>query len=322
MGATFTPGRWISPVLDKKNQGATIGIDPRNGRVYVVWRRFATANQTDAILVRRSNNGGKTFQRPVVIAEINSFDQVTIDETQNAYGFRTNAYPTVAIDGGGRIYVAWQERGFGQPLGSDSRIVMSTSQNGRRWTEPFAVDDVPRPGHQMMPSLAFASGKLHLSYYDFRDDASGVFDPVVVDPAGEPSGQPLRHTFDLRVAQALPAERPIFTINSAMDPVPSARTSKYLGFFNDALRGFEQTEFNAPKPSLVSARDRTLRGRLHRRHARPVIRPELRRDMGTHTPRLERHRRSTSSGPTIVTSGPRQTATGRATRLQTPSPRE
>ena len=37
------------------------------------------------------------------------------------------------------------------------------------------VDNYPGPGHQFMPTLTFAAGKLVIAYYDLREDISGVF---------------------------------------------------------------------------------------------------------------------------------------------------
>src|SRR5207253_406376 len=83
--------------------------------------------------------------------------------------FRTNAFPTMTVDAAGRIYVAWSQRGIG-PAGA-ARIVISTSTDGVSWSVPRPVDSVGNtPGHQIMPALVFASGKLMLVYYDQRED--------------------------------------------------------------------------------------------------------------------------------------------------------
>ena len=48
---------------------------------------------------------------------------------------------------------------------------MTTSTDGTTWTMPRAVDNsTAAPGHQFMPSLAFAAGKLQLINYDLRED--------------------------------------------------------------------------------------------------------------------------------------------------------
>lgn len=101
--------------------------------------------------------------------------------------FRTNAYPTMAIDGTGRVYLAWAERGVTATPQNDARIVISTSSNGRSWTTPKPVANEvdasgsPVNGHQLMPSLTFGGGRLVLVYYDLREDASGQFTQFIDD---------------------------------------------------------------------------------------------------------------------------------------------
>jgi hypothetical protein len=173
---------WSKPVKISEgvhtNQGAIIGVAP-NGNVYVAWRQFAFSTQPNAIMVSRSTDFGKTFSKAVKIATTAAFDQNTTTAS-----FRTNAYPTLAIDGLNRVYVAWSARGFANersdPATGDARIVLATSTDGVRWSSPRAVDNPPfdaahpyaGAGHQIMPALSFSAGKLQLVYYDLRDDHS------------------------------------------------------------------------------------------------------------------------------------------------------
>ncbi|MGE5360732.1 MAG: hypothetical protein ACM3NQ_17080, partial [Bacteroidales bacterium] len=178
-GSTWSKAAKISEGLHT-NQGATIAVAP-NGSLYVAWRQFAYDTQPDAIVVARSTDFGKTFSKATTIAKILPFDQNT-----SGYSFRTNTYPTLAIDGSNRVYVAWSARGFAgkrpweatapDPATGDARVVMSTSTDGATWSTPAAVDnqagsgDADPLGHQIMPALTFAAGKLQLIYYDLRDD--------------------------------------------------------------------------------------------------------------------------------------------------------
>ena len=61
-------------------------------------------------------------------------------------------------------------------------------------------------GHQIMPSLAFAGGKLMVAYYDFQHDVSGVFRKFVDETSAVIFGNK-RHTVDVRAAMAAPAPR-------------------------------------------------------------------------------------------------------------------
>ena len=60
----------------------------------------------------------------------------------------------MTIDGAGRVYVAWSERGFAtvnpDPDEGDARVDDRPSTNGSSWTAPVPVDNTALagpPGH-------------------------------------------------------------------------------------------------------------------------------------------------------------------------------
>jgi photosystem II stability/assembly factor-like uncharacterized protein len=193
------------------NQGATIAVDPRdNGNVYVAWRRFDAKKQTSAIMVSRSRTRGILFEGARVVSTFPStqgpFDQPSTTAAEYPYGtsFRTNSYPTMAVDEKGIVYLAWTQRGYGPAR--ESRIVLATSSDGLGWSPRAPIDSRPGvQGHQFMPSLAFAAGKLTMAWYDQRDDYGGLafgFDDWISESL------PFRHTIDVRAAQADTADYP------------------------------------------------------------------------------------------------------------------
>jgi hypothetical protein len=230
------------------NQGTNVAIDPATGSIYVAWRRFATSSQTDAIMVAKSTDFGKTFasKNTVQVASIAPFDQSTTPTR-----FRTNALPSLAASvagGSSYVHVAWAQR---DPATGDARIVVSTSSDGgATWSNPVQVDSAPikddngvlfTRGHQFMPQFTFAAGRLMLLYYDQRlDHTLGIFMPTQGFPDAQGrfylrtqalkgeltavGGQAQvftlglddatltarRHTIDLRVARALPGPAPAF----------------------------------------------------------------------------------------------------------------
>ncbi|HEY3351053.1 MAG TPA: hypothetical protein VGM13_14840 [Thermoanaerobaculia bacterium] len=277
---------WGNPVKVTEgshiNQGAALAIDPVTGAVTVAWRRFANGKDPNGILVSRSTDGGKKWSSEVSVVALPSYDATKpsaptlFDQGTTSGSFRTNAYPALAADGSGRLYLAWSQRGIG-PNG-DARVVVSTSTNGTAWSAPvpvdngIVVDDTNIPfasltgrGHQLMPALRFAAGKLMVLYYDLRlDHTVGLFSPIapapnafglffseVRQPAGEPLTDPRvftpfvtdtgltlrRHTLDVRVAQASPAASPAFT---------SARVSRYVFGSRPGQRTIEQLQINPP----------------------------------------------------------------------------
>jgi hypothetical protein len=180
----------------------------------------AATSYPDAILVVSSDTGGQSFTTPRQVAAVSPFDQGTSE-----YSFRTNAYPTIAVDETGRAYLAWATRGLATPNGDsvagDARIVVTTSKDGTTWTKPRAIDQPTLPGHQLFPSLTCNAGKLLLVHNDYRADASGVFERFVVDLPG----RPMRHTVDVRAAVADPTDVPVFTDYSVLQP--SSQISRY-----------------------------------------------------------------------------------------------
>ncbi|HYB96381.1 MAG TPA: Ig-like domain-containing protein, partial [Vicinamibacterales bacterium] len=156
-------------------------------------------------------------------AELSPLDQST---SAALIRFRTNAYPSLVVDETGRVYMAWSERGY-DPLSPDpvlgaARVLVATSTTGQTWTAPVPVasgeiDPVtkqPQKGHQLMPALTYAGGKLMLVYYDVRETRSKAFTQWIDDrtaftkPGDESTG--LRHTIDLRASMASPGATPAF----------------------------------------------------------------------------------------------------------------
>lgn len=252
-----------------RNQGTAMAVDPGTGTIYVAWREFARAgdaSSVDGILITKSTNEGKTWTPAARLPfAIDPFDQAATPVT-----FRTLMFPTMTVvpseaDGrakgrDGRVYLAWAARGYaplrpGQTRG-DSRIVYSSGIGGTGWTTPRPADDYPGSGHQIIPALTFAGGKLALAFYDLRETAAQLHEDYIVEgglhvPAGR------RHTMDVRSAIAgsacLSAGQCAFTayaVSSAFE-VSSASVSEYVMWA--APGGQEvrvQVQFNRPNLQL------------------------------------------------------------------------
>ena len=237
------------------DQGATIAADS-NGTVYVAWRRFKSGNDVDAILVAKSTDQGRTFGKASVVTAIDPFDQ-----GMTATSIRTNAYPSIALDGSGRLYAAWSDRRFESH--SDGRIVVASSPDGTNWSQPSAIEPLlTTRGHQFMPALSVAGDKMIVAYYDLREDHTrGIFTPsgggryletrqwvadstdnvflrYLMDSAPSPLPRlTRRHTLDLRAAQSNTGPMLAFT---------SARVSRYTFGSRPRSSLIEQLQFNVP----------------------------------------------------------------------------
>ena len=219
---------WKKPIKisegEQKNQGTIMAIDPADGTVYVAWRRFASSNTMDAILIAKSEDFGKTFTKAVEVATIaRPFDQSTIGGAgpTDPAQFRTNAFPTLAVDHSGRVYLAWSQRDVASGFFADDARIVLTSQAkgdwGNTWLNAQAVEqpgglkDILFPGtgsiihsHQFMPSLTYGAGKLMIAWFDNRYSAR------VVNEYGE-----------LRLVPCLPGELiPISGPDRIMDYLP------------------------------------------------------------------------------------------------------
>ena len=259
-GKTWSRPLRISRAADRVNQGAMITIDPTDGDVFVTWRRFGLdPGESDGIMVARVRDNGKGHEHTSWVrqfkgkawererdvfehrerrlirreaAELDQFDQNTTTSR-----FRSNAYPTATVDDTGRLYVAWSERGFAavrpDDTEGDARIVLVTSANGRTFTNPHVIDDAGQAGHQLMPTIAFAGGKLMLVYYDVRETRAQNFGPFISD-----AGLMTRQTMDIRAAMGTPGNPPVFA--------PSVKVSDYLMGFRSANGPLEQLQVNPP----------------------------------------------------------------------------
>jgi hypothetical protein len=272
-GVTWSQPIRVSSPGDAINQGATIAIHPQNGAVFVAYRRFSSpaAPDSDAIMVARLPQGAGYFDppgqarrlrasgtsqanldriaehrrkraaNPTTAATVQNFDQGT-----TATSFRTNAFPSMTFDGSGRAYIAWTERGLAvarpDPQSGDARILITTTTDGATFTTPAVVDDQPPAdqlelfGHQLMPSLTFAGGKLLLVFYDLRETRANVFGPFVDDSLVSANNK--RQTIDIRAALGTPGATPSFA--------PSVRVSDYLVGYRSPTTGLESLQVNPP----------------------------------------------------------------------------
>ena len=234
---------WSSPIKISESQhiiqGSAIAIDPTYGYVYVVFRRFKSPSETDAIFICKSTDGGLTFTKPTLIANIDPFDQPATDNLGDGVSdpigtsFRTNSYPAIAVDNNSNVYVAWADR----RASVYARIVVATSFGGASWNGPIAIDNIGAIGaigHQVMPFLTFASGKLMAVWYDQRYTGATI-DNWLSDSSS------IRQTVDVRAAQAAPGLIPQFQ---------SIQVSRYLWVYDPPTNTLYQGQWNPPNYPL------------------------------------------------------------------------
>ena len=256
-GNTWTTPIQLNDSAQRANQGASMAVDPRNGNVYIGWRQFdlSTNNSgTDGLVVANYTLGSnKTiplgfarkfakpkkgkgkgldlthfFKKGGVSAALEAAELSPLDQSTSALRirFRTNAYPSMTIDETGRVYMVWAERGY-DPLNTDpvlgaARVLIASSLDGTTWTTARAVAAENQKGHQLMPALTYAGGRLMLIYYDIRETRSQSFTQFIDDRSAfnDTAGTGLRHTIDLRASMATTGASPAFA--------PSVAVSEYI----------------------------------------------------------------------------------------------
>jgi hypothetical protein len=156
---------WSVPVPTASNDRGLGGqplVQP-DGTVVVP---FQTNQNKEAAF--RSTDGGATWRSGVTIAAAST--------ATTGGNLRTSALPSAEIDGGGKVFVAWQDCRFRVRCASND-IVFSTSSDGVNWSPVTRVPidstssgaDHFIPGLAVDPSTAGGSAHVALSYYFYPD---------------------------------------------------------------------------------------------------------------------------------------------------------
>lgn len=156
---------WTSPV----SLGSGIGFLPRvgpGGELYVAYWDYY-----DGVMLRRSLNGGVSFEPPVTIAT--RMDPWDIYNTDRFPGtFRVPPLNTLAVDpNDGTLYCTYFDTtGWdGGNRNVDVYLTKSTDQ-GDSWTTPAVINGDGSPaGDQLWPWIEVdAEGRIHVLYLDTR----------------------------------------------------------------------------------------------------------------------------------------------------------
>ena len=169
MSTSTDGGKTWGPALTTPDKACVIGGQPLvqpNGTVIVpIDDCFETA-----VLSFRSTDGGKSWSRTVLAA------QILFDGDPGA--IRSGPLPTAEIDQSGRVYVVWTDCRFearcSAPIGTND-LVLITSTDGIHWTLPRRIPAKPLgsnadlliPGLAVDRSTSGSSAHLGLAYYYF-----------------------------------------------------------------------------------------------------------------------------------------------------------
>jgi len=155
-GVTWGPA--LSPAGGAFGLGGQPVVQP-SGNVVVPFE----SNDMETFM---STDGGASWSAATTIS--------TIADHAVAGNLRTSPLPSAAVDGGGKIYVVWQDCRFRTSCASND-IVLSTSTDGIHWTSPARIPADSRtstfdhfiPGIDADKNTSGAAAHLALTYYAY-----------------------------------------------------------------------------------------------------------------------------------------------------------
>jgi hypothetical protein len=183
---------WSEPVVMNRSNIFTLGnqiaVLPNGTLVDVFWAGRGSGVQPspnqDFIGVMLSTDAGLHWSQ---IIKIDNFaelpgcgpERICDPDTGDPVRAGTNI-PDIAVDpASGRVYVVWADGRFSG--GDHPDVVISSSTDGRRWTEPVKVNQTPVPAAAFNAAVDVSSdGTVGVLYYDFRENTPAAGLPTTV----------------------------------------------------------------------------------------------------------------------------------------------
>jgi len=176
--ARFFNGAWeqarviYDPGPDAQTIANQIAVLPDGTLVNAFLQITSISSQPQRwVAVQRSTDKGLNWSAPTIIERSLT---VYVTDPKNGRPVRTGAIiPGIAADPvSGKLYVVWQDSRFSSGL--RDAIALSTSiDGGRTWSTPIRLSQSPDVA-AFTPAVAVsASGRVAVTYYDFRPDNPG-----------------------------------------------------------------------------------------------------------------------------------------------------
>ncbi|MFQ6134278.1 MAG: sialidase family protein, partial [Nitrososphaerales archaeon] len=144
-----------------------------DGTLYVAWLDSTDDSAFEGlaeIWVARSEDGGRTFAKPVVAANF-----LEPDFSPRTAFFRSwgGTFPQLASGPDGDISMVYVARPPGKPADDGDVYYIRSEDGGRSWTRPERVNDDVTNAFQFFPAVSVdPKGVVHAMWGDFRDDKS------------------------------------------------------------------------------------------------------------------------------------------------------
>ena len=160
------------------NQGSQVAF-ASNGDLYVAYEAGdpATGYQTDALVLARSTDEGRSFQQRSIARIFDDLDCYPVfngRQTLTDMHFRLNSYPSLSINptGSGPIALTWSDQQGVGTCGTGGTTFTGTTANKVKlvtgtWVGGFSAPTVvaPNAADKVFPSVATRGGTTVISYY-------------------------------------------------------------------------------------------------------------------------------------------------------------
>ncbi|MEE9586181.1 MAG: sialidase family protein, partial [Nitrososphaerales archaeon] len=144
-----------------------------DGTLYVAWLDSTDDKAFEGlgeIIVAKSDNGGKTFEDPVVAANFLEPDFSSRTAFFRSWG---GTFPQISAGPDGDVSIVYIARPPGKPVDDGDVYYVRSEDGGRSWTRPTRVNDDITNTFQFFPAVSVdPKGVVHVMWGDFRDDKS------------------------------------------------------------------------------------------------------------------------------------------------------
>lgn len=150
-GETYSAPGGLTGLERAGAEGSSIVVGPA-GEIHVAW--LDRHSSPPRILVRTSTDGGSRFGDARRVASVDPLDVLT----GGGGGVRANSHPRLAVDGSGRLHVAWAARPEGKPADRADVFHSRSVDGGASFSAPRRVNDDAASATQAFPAIAVTKG--------------------------------------------------------------------------------------------------------------------------------------------------------------------
>jgi hypothetical protein len=171
-GATWeTPRSIYDPGQNNQTISNVIVVLP-NGVVIDLFVNIVSTSPTaftSSFDIIRSMDNGANWSAPIVVAE--NLSVGTADPQTGTRVRDSSLIPEIAVAPNGDMWVTWQDARFNGGA-HDGVVVSHSGDGGLTWSSPAQINTVPSVPAFSPKVLVLPSGKVGVSYYDFRSNTS------------------------------------------------------------------------------------------------------------------------------------------------------